>query len=62
MEPVPFKYLSHAEFFELTQEQKASYLIAAVRELAKITAILVNQDQQNPRSQAQALPGTKPGQ
>ena len=40
MEPVLFQFLTHAEFFELSQEEKASYLIRAVKELADMTATL----------------------
>ena len=35
-----FKFLSDAEFFVLAQDDKAAYLVAAVKEVNKMTALL----------------------
>ena len=44
MASVPFRFLSHVEFFALSQDDKASYLIAAVKELGKLTERLGKPD------------------
>ena len=44
MASVPFRFLSHVEFFALSQDEKASYLIAAVKELGKLTERLGKPD------------------
>jgi hypothetical protein len=41
---VPFRFLSHAEFFALSQDDKAGYLVAAVKELGKLTELLGKPD------------------
>ena len=63
MEPFPFEFLSHADFFALSQADKASYLITAVKELAKTTAQLGAPEQQEAAPQPlRSLPGAQRGQ
>jgi hypothetical protein len=59
MEPVPFTFLSDDEFFSLSQAEKASYLITAVRELSKMTAQLGTLEQQLSPPPLQSLPSSK---